>query len=173
MAFSHRRSSVLARWPGNFFARVGAPAAVVAAVDFGGDALDFSGVTPFEIDRLRDTARRANRGERDHTRTELRGGQRTTAGPGVRSSDGLGDDRLCHREARRWNMARSSQTNNGASMEQAIQITLWRVDRNERSDIGEVNNNQTPTAPSASGSASSNDKCTTIGTTTTATIKLQ
>jgi hypothetical protein len=37
-----------------------------------GDALDFATVTPLENDRLRDTARRANRGERDDTRGELR-----------------------------------------------------------------------------------------------------
>ena len=69
--------------------------------------------------------------------------------------------------------ARNSQTNNGASMEQATQMILWRVDRSDRSDIGDVNSNHTPTAPSESGSACSSDKCTTIGTTTTAAIKLQ
>jgi hypothetical protein len=44
-------------------------------VDFGSDTLDFSAMTPLENDGLRDPARRANRGERDYARTELRGRQ--------------------------------------------------------------------------------------------------
>jgi hypothetical protein len=61
----------------------------------------------------------------------------------------------------------------GASNEHAIHATLRRLERNERSDIGAVSSNQTPTDASATGNACSSDKCTTIGTTTTAAITLQ